>query len=317
MRGGGSPRYGRPHGRSWYRPALALLAIAALVVAGGVAVYLLRPSGHARATAAVQDKQVQRASSRTVVSLTFDDAYIDQWRYGVPLLRSHHMNGTFYVITADSDGPFPCCMSWAELRTLQSAGDDVGSHTIDHPRLTTLPRLRIRQEVCGSRVDMMKNGIRDPVSFAYPYGSFNLLEEGIVRRCGFTNARQGGGISTSSVTPGPPWAESLPPKNPEAVSTIAVDGESPMRLADLENYVIQAATHGGGWLPITFHNVCNAYASDYIACMASYGPVQDAVLGRFLDWLGRAGHPGGAPAGVVVQTMRAAMAAHAHAAAGH
>jgi hypothetical protein len=53
--------------------------------------------------------------------------------------------------------------------------------------------------------------------------------------------------------------------------------------------------------------VCNAYASDYIQCMGSYGPVQDVVLGRFLDWLGRAGHPGGAPAGVEVQTMREAM----------
>lgn len=311
---GGNPRYGNP--RPWYRPPVAVLAIAALVGAGGVAVYLAHPAGHARATAEVQNKQVQRPSSPTVVSLTFDDAYQDQWLYGRPLLRSHHMNATFYVITADSDGPFPCCMSWAQLRILQSEGDDIGSHTIDHPRLTALPRLRIRQEVCGSRRDMLKNGIRDPVSFAYPYGSFNMVEEVVVRRCGFTNARQGGGISSSATTPGPPWVESLPPRHPGAVSTIAVDGEKPMRLADLENFVIQAAAHGGGWLPITFHDVCNAYASDYIQCMASYGPVQDVVLGQFLDWLARAGHPGGAPGGVTVQTMREAMTTRGHAVAG-
>ena len=61
------------------------------------------------------------------MSLTFDDAYEDQWLYAVPLLRSNDMNATFYVITADSDGPYPCCMSWTQLRTLQGEGDDVGS----------------------------------------------------------------------------------------------------------------------------------------------------------------------------------------------
>jgi hypothetical protein len=86
-----------------------------------------------------------------------------------------------------------------------------------------------------------------------------------------------------------------------------VDGASPIRLPDLKDYVTEAAVHGGGWLPITFHDVCDAYASDYIHCMATYGPISDMVLGQFLDWLHSAGHSGGAPAGVVVQTMRWAM----------
>jgi hypothetical protein len=85
-----------------------------------------------------------------------------------------------------------------------------------------------------------------------------------------------------------------------------VDGASPIRLPDLEKYVTGAAAHGGGWLVITFHDVCDAYAPDYIHCMSTYGPIQDTVLGQFLGWLSRGGHPGGAPAGVVVQTMRRA-----------
>jgi hypothetical protein len=40
--------------------------------------------------------------------------------------------------------------------------------------------------------------------------------------------------------------------------------------------------------------------------MSTYGPIQDTVLGQFLDWLQSAGQPGGAPAGVTVQTMRQA-----------
>lgn len=294
------------------RPAIAasqvLLTAAALAAAATAALTLSPPilSGNAGNAAVVPSGLVQGHFPKTVVSLTFDDAYEDQGRYAVPLLRSHHMHATFYVITADSDGPYPCCMSWAQLRALQGAGDDIGSHTMTHPNLTALTPARVRREICGSRRDMVRHGIDAPVSFAYPFGSYDPVAERIVSRCGFTNARQGGGISQDNTTPGPPWAETLPPKDPAAVRTIAVDGRSPNRLADLKNYVTGTAAHGGGWLVITFHDVCDAYAPDYIHCMSTYGPIQDRVLGQFLGWLALAGHPGGAPAGVVVQTMRQA-----------
>jgi len=246
----------------------------------------------------------------TVVSLTFDDAYQDQWLYGVPLLRLHGFNATFYVITSDSDVPYKCCMSWRELDTLQGQGDDIGSHTIHHPNnLTMLTNSQITQEVCGSRRDMVSNGIQNPVSFAYPDGIDNATAESIVRHCGFTNARAGGGISNSDFTPSAPYIETLPPKDPMAVRTIAVDGANPEKLADLEGFVTAAAAAaaGGGWLPITFHDVCDKAAADWSHCMSTWGAVQDTVLGQFLDWLVAAGEPGGAPAGIVVKTMRDAM----------
>jgi peptidoglycan/xylan/chitin deacetylase (PgdA/CDA1 family) len=198
-------------------------------------------------------------------------------------------------------------MSWSELNTLQAQGNDIGSHTIDHPNLTQLTPDQITQEVCGSRQDMINNGIANPVSFAYPFGAYNSTVESIVSQCGFTNARAGGGISSSNTNPGPPYIETLPPKDALAVRTIAVDGANAINLADLENFVTAAAAHGGGWLPITLHDVCDQGASDWSNCMSTYGPIQDTVLGQFLDWLQAAGQPGGAPAGVVVQTMRDAM----------
>lgn len=249
----------------------------------------------------------QQLQTNTVVSLTFDDQYENQWRYAVPLLQSHNMNATFYVITSDTDHGFQCCMSWSQLQTLQSQGDDIGSHTIDHPNLTTLSSDQVTQEVCGSRQDLISHGITNPVSFAYPFGAYNSSVESIVQQCGFTNARQGGGISSSNTTPGSPYIETLPPRDPMAVRTIAVDGANPIRLSDLEAFVTAASAHGGGWLPITFHNVCDQGASDWSSCMGSYGPIQDTVLGQFLDWLRNAGRPGGAPAGVVVQSASAAM----------
>jgi peptidoglycan/xylan/chitin deacetylase (PgdA/CDA1 family) len=283
---------------------LSAVALAGMWVAAAPLARAMLAGGHQDGAAATARPGAGAAAS--VVSLTFDDAYEDQWRYAVPLLRSHHMNATMYVITADSDGPYPCCMSWAQLRTLQAQGDDIGSHTISHPYLTKLAPAQVRRQVCGSRRDMVSRGIDDPESFAYPYGSYNRADERVAARCGFTIARQGGGISSGVTTPGPPWSEALPPRDPEAVRTIAVDGRDPIRLPDLERYVTALASHGGGWLPITFHDVCDAYAADYLHCMATFGPIDDKVLGQFLGWLQHAGRPGGAPAGVVVETMRRA-----------
>ena len=76
-----------------------------------------------------------------------------------------------------------------------------------------------------------------------------------------------------------------------------------MQLSDLESFVTAAAAHGGGWLPITFHDVCDANASDFSNCMSLYGSIQDTVLGQFLDWLQAAGQSGGAPAGVAVKNV--------------
>jgi peptidoglycan/xylan/chitin deacetylase (PgdA/CDA1 family) len=246
----------------------------------------------------------QQIQDQTVVSLTFDDQYEDQWLYAWPLMQQYNMTGTFYVITSDTDAGYSCCMSWSQLDTLQADGNDIGSHTIDHPdNLTTMTLAQQTQEICGSRQDMINNGIPDPESFAYPDGNYTTELEGVVQSCGFNNARTGGGISNSNTVPSAPYVESIPPGNAYALRTIAVDAAADENLQDLESFVNAASANGGGWLPITFHDVCDANASDYSDCMSKYGSVDDQIFGQFLAWLAAAGQPGGAPAGVVVENV--------------
>lgn len=246
----------------------------------------------------------QQIQDQTVVSLTFDDQYEDQWLYAWPLMQQYNMTGTFYVITSDTDAGYQCCMSWAQLDTLHADGNDIGSHTIDHPdNLTTMTTAQQIQEICGSRQDMINNGIPDPESFAYPDGNYTTELEGVVQQCGFDNARTGGGISNSNTVPSAPYVETIPPGNAYALRTIAVDAAADENLQDLESFVNAASANGGGWLPITFHDVCDANASDYSDCMSKYGSVDDQIFGQFLAWLAAAGQPGGAPAGVVVKNV--------------
>jgi peptidoglycan/xylan/chitin deacetylase (PgdA/CDA1 family) len=252
---------------------------------------------------------IQVRAHTLVVSLTFDDAYEDQYLYLRPLLRAHHMNATYYVITADSDGPFRCCMSFAQLRTLQSEGDDIGGHGVNHVMLTdpTVSSTDKVADVCGSRMDLLAHGIVDPVSYAYPFGAFDAAAEAVVASCGYGNAREGGDASLVTTVPGFPWAETLPPRNPYVLRTVDVDAPKAKTLADLETFVNAAAAHGGGWLPLTFHQVCDHAAADYRTCMSSWSAIDDRLMGQFLDWLAAAGQPGGAPAGTVVETVRQAM----------
>jgi peptidoglycan/xylan/chitin deacetylase (PgdA/CDA1 family) len=245
----------------------------------------------------------QQIQVDTVVSLTFDDQWEDEWLYGQPYMQEYGFLGTYYVITSDSDNGYACCMSWSQLDQLEAEGNDVGGQTIDHPDLTTLTVAEMQAELCGSRQDMINNGIPDPVSMAYPYGDYNATVESVASECGWLTARQGGGISNSNTVPTAPYLSTIPPPNPMALQTIAVDGTADENLNDLESFVDAASANGGGWLPITFHDVCDANASDYSTCMSEYGSIQDTIFGQFLAWLADAGQPGGAPAGVVVEDV--------------
>jgi peptidoglycan/xylan/chitin deacetylase (PgdA/CDA1 family) len=67
--------------------AAGVLACAVAAVLAGVLPSGGDPSGAAAGTA------------RTIVSLTFDDGYADQYTVAAPILKSHGMQGTFFLPT--------------------------------------------------------------------------------------------------------------------------------------------------------------------------------------------------------------------------
>ena len=73
----------------------------------------------------------------------------------------------------------------------------------------------------------------------------------------------------------------------------------------MEAAITAAAQHGGGWIPLVFHQICSqTYDPDnYDACITDWGPIELDTLNAFLDWLQNAGQPGGAPPRTVVQTV--------------
>ncbi len=129
------------------------------------------------------------------VALTFDDDDQSQYDYAFPIMQAHGMVGTFYVITsAISDFSYDSrdYMSLAELHALQNSGNEIGSHTVTHPYLTSLTDQQINYECNVSQQILRANGFTAN-NFAYPYGDTDPHVDSIVSQY-YSSARQAYGL---------------------------------------------------------------------------------------------------------------------------
>jgi peptidoglycan/xylan/chitin deacetylase (PgdA/CDA1 family) len=233
------------------------------------------------------------ARAETVVSLTFDDGAASQLFAKDPLL-AHRMRGTFFINsgTVGTDGYF---MTWQEIAGLAAYGNEIGGHTLHHTALTGLPTPAERQAaVCDDRQNLIAHG-HNPVTFAYPEGKYDAGIEAIVQGCGYSSARTVGGLYNDQCT-SCKKAESIPPNDPYAFWSQEYHA-GPLTLTELQRYVTQAEGAGGGWVPITFHDICKSCAAATVD-----GSISPADFTALLDWLAAR-----APSGTVVKSARAVM----------
>lgn len=246
----------------WYRRSGVALTAAALTCLG-----VLLPLRALPAAAEL---------SPTVVSLTFDDGRATQYT-AREILASYGMHGTFYVNSPMLSGG-SWYLTWAQVQDLHADGNEIGGHTAYHAKLTGLDTDEAAREVCDDRVNLLNHGI-DATSFAYPYGAYNPGVEQVVEDCGYNSARTVNGFAGAA-------AETIPPRDPYAIGQ--VDGST--TATALQNAVAKAQQNGGGWVPITFHDICDG-CSTY--------SITPSDFGTLLEWLQQQ-----AANGVTVQTVQ-------------
>ena len=228
----------------------------------------------------------------TVVSLTFDDTRADQYQVGA-MVAARQMRATFYVNSSrlGREG----YMTREQLGALQAQGNEIGGHSLAHVYLSTLDSDAARREVCDDRVALLAAGL-EASTFAYPFGDESTGLRRIAALCGYTAARDSGGLVTGSHCADCPLAEQMPPVDAFDINSISSIA-STATLEDLEQYVLQAEAAGGGWVPLVFHRVCDG---------CSDSSVTAATLSAFLDWLA-ARRSGGTAVQTVAQVMGGAV----------
>jgi peptidoglycan/xylan/chitin deacetylase (PgdA/CDA1 family) len=111
-------------------------------------------------TAALPDKPI---------ILTFDDGWVGQYTYGVPVLEEQGFVGSFAIVTGFVEGGGPY-MTWAQIQELSNAGMEIMSHTVNHIDLGTSSDATDLDELTRSKADLEAHTGRAIRYFVYPSG---------------------------------------------------------------------------------------------------------------------------------------------------
>lgn len=155
----------------------------------------LKAEGYATPTVAELATCAQSPSGRTAV-ITFDDGYLNNLA-ACEALHARGMRATWFIVTGslgrepswpDDGRPVGRLLNAVELREMQAAGMEIGSHTVNHARLPTLDDDALSCELRDSR-RALEDALGAAVpSFAYPYGAWDTRCADAVRHAGYAAA---------------------------------------------------------------------------------------------------------------------------------
>jgi len=131
--------------------------------------------------------QAKEESAAPLVSLTFDDGYIDNFEQVFPILREFNFPATIFVIAGKigKEG----FLDYRQLKEMIASGlITVGSHTMSHRYLLELDSRQLPYEIEGSKMALEDN-LGCAIEFlSYPWGGYSPRIERIVQSAGYQAA---------------------------------------------------------------------------------------------------------------------------------
>jgi peptidoglycan/xylan/chitin deacetylase (PgdA/CDA1 family) len=116
----------------------------------------------------------------------------------LPVLSDLGFTSTNYFVANQFDGgnvwdrekkiPFSPLMSRTEVRAWAAAGQEVGSHTLDHVHLPEVSHDEARRQIRLSREILAQESGAEVTAFCYPYGDFTLEHGLLAKEAGYTTA---------------------------------------------------------------------------------------------------------------------------------
>lgn len=122
------------------------------------------------------------------VIITFDDGYEDAYQNAFPALVENGMTGVFYVITGFVGRDL--YLTWNQITEMSEAGMVFGSHTVNHPDLTSpnLSQATITQELSLSKKALEQRLDKTINDFCYPSGKATTTTVDYVYDAGYKTA---------------------------------------------------------------------------------------------------------------------------------
>ncbi|MBI4995273.1 polysaccharide deacetylase family protein [Candidatus Peregrinibacteria bacterium] len=130
-------------------------------------------------------KPLPIAVGKKPVMINFDDGYKDFYTNAFPILKKYNMAGTVFVIVKSVGSS--AYMNWDQLKEINAAGIEIGSHTMYHPVLTASKKTKWEIEESKKVLESELGG--EIAVFAYPSGKWNLYIEQLVKNAGYKTAR--------------------------------------------------------------------------------------------------------------------------------
>lgn len=108
------------------------------------------------------------------VAMTFDDGYVNNYKFAFPLLKKYDAKATFYIIynAIGTEG----YMSDLQVYEMLWAGMNIGSHSMSHVNLVETDASDYQRELAGSRM-LLGQCFEEVIveSISYPNGAYNSL----------------------------------------------------------------------------------------------------------------------------------------------
>lgn len=178
---------------------------------------------------------LRAGTAKKLAVLSFDDGYADNLSEAAPILRAHGFQATCYVVSgaigghnrwdAEQLAVMKPLMDQRAIEQWLACGNEIGSHSVSHPRLTELDRASAMHEIADSRRELQRITGTTVDHFCYPYGEHDETSMELVREAGY--------VSAVTTRLGP----ALPGSNPFRLPRISVD-----RDAGLLKFALRAAT---------------------------------------------------------------------------
>ena len=205
-------------------------------------------------------------NSGAKITICFDDGRADTYRYR-DVMASRGIPITWFIcssLVCDNSG-VNWYATWDQIKEVHDLyGWEIGNHSVSHPDFAVLSEKQIVEEVSKAAKEIAVHVGEYPISFAYPYGSYNNLSNRIIAMYAIV---QRGALNEEYT------AQSAPYNDVVMEATVIKNTTS---LSTVKSWVDKAIAERK-WLVLVFHGIVERDPEEYEWLVSDFASLLDYI----------------------------------------